>query len=80
MKTVTAHIKAAAECIPTKLRAKCGVLCESIVVREKWDNVKKKGSILKNIQQTSILRNIQKKKKKKKIKIFKAKSIKSEIW
>ena len=38
---LTAHIEAAAECIQTKLRDKCRVLWESIVVREKRDSIKK---------------------------------------
>ena len=39
---VTAHMEAAADCIPTKPRSKCRVLWESWVVRKKkWDNFKK---------------------------------------
>ena len=38
---VTTHIEAAAECLPTKLRAKCRVPWESLVVRKKQDNIKK---------------------------------------
>ena len=40
MKTVTALMEAAVECIPTKLRAKYTVLWKSLIVRKKRDNKK----------------------------------------
>ena len=73
---VPVHMEAAAECIPTKAKAKCRVPWESLVVWEKRDNLKK-ASLLKKIRRNSkcqriekkVLRelaNIPKKKKKKK--------------
>ena len=50
---VPVHMEAAAECIPTKAKAKCRVPWESLVVWEKRDNLKK-ASLLKK---TKIRRN-----------------------
>ena len=36
---INAHMEAAAECIPTKLRAKHWVLWETLAVKKKRDNV-----------------------------------------
>ncbi len=38
---VMAHIEAATECIPSKLRTKCRVPQDSMAVREKRDSMKK---------------------------------------
>ena len=46
-----AHIKAAAGYIPNNSKAKCRVPCESIVVMEKRDDMKKHPYSIKEMQQ-----------------------------
>ena len=50
---VTAQIEAAAECIPTKQRAKCKVPCESIAAIKNQYNIKK-ASLLNKRDLTNI--------------------------
>ena len=47
---VTAHIEAAAKCIPTKPRGKCRVPWEAIAIREKRDDMKESFLFNKEIQ------------------------------
>ena len=78
---VTAHMEAAAECIPTKPRAECRVSWESLVVRKKWGNIKI-ASLLNKRNPTNA--NVQKLKKAQRElthsrkNTFKAKSIEKE--
>ena len=60
---VTTYIGAAAQCKPTKPRAKCTVSLESQAVKKKWDNLKNT-SLKYKIDQTNFIHTNQENPKK----------------
>ena len=59
---ITNHMQAAAvaECIWTKPRAKCRVTWESLVVRKKWDSLKRHPYPLKETEEMPMHKNMRK--------------------